>query len=110
MEYELWRYLTYSLGDTELTMTWSISLLFSVHRAALHLVCVLSVQLTIGVMMETVHGGAGGGIIIMIIRPVSDVRPGLDAWSTSSSIAYRSSPYSLGVHVATAPCMLQPWA
>ena len=62
MEYELWRYLTYSLGDTELTMTWSTSLLVSVHRAALHLVCVLSVQLTIGVMMETVHGGAGGGM------------------------------------------------
>ena len=54
-------------------MTWSTSLLVSVHRAALHLVCVLSVQLTIGVMMETVHGGAGGGIIMMIIRPVSDV-------------------------------------
>ena len=65
LEYELWRYLTYSLGDTEpLTMTWTVPLtpavLISVHRAALHLVCVLSVQLTIGVMMETVHGGVGG--------------------------------------------------
>ena len=81
LEYELWRYLTYSLGDTELTMTWSTSLLVSVHRAALHLVCVLSVQLTIGVMMETVHGGAGRGII-RIIRPVSDVRRGLYSWYT----------------------------
>ena len=84
MEYELWRYLTYSLGDTtELTMIWSTSQLVSVHRAALHLVCVLSVQLTLGVMMETVHGGAGGGIIMMIIRPVSDVRRVRDSWSTS---------------------------
>merc|ERR1719150_90114 len=49
LEYELWRYLTYSL----------------VHRLALHLVCVLSVQLTIGVMMETVHGGVAMGLIYL---------------------------------------------